>query len=182
MGLLTDVGPAWLVPSAWVVTMLAHETTLVSERTLLIALVVMDLLLLAFLGVAYDEMDGPALGAWRLVLAGGLLVTLAGTAGLAMDPTQPTLLALSLYGWMVLPGLAYVKTASVVVAVPARYIYVAAAGTSLGGAAIYALGHVGGIAAPETILIGLAVVGAGQTAGIVTAAWRNVGETRPVTP
>jgi hypothetical protein len=127
-------------------------------------------------------MDGPVLRVWRLVLTGGLVVTLAGTAGLALDPIQPALVAVSLYGWMVLPGLAYVKTAEAVVATPARYVYVAAAGASLGGAAIYAIGHLGGVADPVTTFIGLAVVGAGQTAGIVTAAWRNVGETIPVSP
>jgi len=182
MGTLTDVSPACLVPSAWVVTTLAHITDLVAEQTLLIALGVMDVLLLLFLVAAYSEMDGPVLGAWRLVLAGGLVVALAGTAGLWLDPNQPALLAVALYGWMVLPGLAYIKTADLVVATPARYVYIAAAGASLGGAAMYAIGHLGGVAGPVTTFIGLAVVGAGQTAGIVTAAWRNLSETTPVTP
>jgi len=178
MGTLTDVGPAWLVPSAWVVTILAHYTALVSEQVLLIALGVMDVLLLAFLLAAADEMDGPVLGAWRLVLAGGLVVTLAGTAGLWFDPNQPVLTAVGLYGWMVLPGLAYVRTADRVVATPARYVYVAAAGGSLGGGALYAVGHLGGVQPPVTTFLGLVVIGLGQTAGIVTAAYRNVGSQR----
>jgi uncharacterized protein (AIM24 family) len=35
---------------------------------------------------------------------------------------------------------------------------------------------------PVTTFVGLAVVGAGQTAGIVTAAWRNAGRDAPVMP
>jgi hypothetical protein len=173
MGTLTDVGPAGLVPAAWTVTIGAHTSSLVSERTLLIALSVMDVLLLAFLLAAYAEMDGPVLRAWRGVLAGGFLVTLAGTVGLALDPNQPVLLAVSLYGWMVLPGLAYVRTGRMVTETPARYVYVAAAGTSLAGAVLYAVGHLGSVEPAVTTVVGLAVVGIGQTAGIVTAAAQN---------
>lgn len=180
MGTLTDVGPAGLVPAAWTVTIAAHVTSFVTERTLLIALGVMDVLMIAFLLAAYSEMDGPVLGAWRGVLAAGLVVTLAGTAGLALDPNRDALVAVSLYGWMVLPGLAYVRTGSAVAATPARYVYIAAAGASLGGAVLYAVGHIGGLEPPVTTFVGLAVVGAGQTAGIVTTAWRNAGRDAPV--
>lgn len=173
MGPLTDVGPAGLVPAAWIVTIGAHVSSLVSDRTLLIALGVMDVLLLAFLLAAYSEMDGPVLRAWRGVLAGGFVVTLAGTVGLALDPNQSALLAVSLYGWMILPGLAYVRTGRMVMETPARYVYVAAAGTSLAGAVLYAVGHLGGVETAVTTVVGLAVVGVGQTAGIVTAAYQN---------
>lgn len=182
MGTLTDVGPAGLVPAAWTVTIAAHFTSLVSERTLLIALGVMDVLLLAFLVAASAEMDGPVLSAWRGVLAAGLVVTLAGTAGLALDPTQSALVAVSLYGWMVLPGLAYVRTGRLVTATPARQIYIAAAGASLGGTILYAIGHLGGLEPPVTTFAGLVVIGLGQTAGIVTAAWHNAGPDAPATP
>ena len=173
MGTLTDVGPAGLVPAAWTVTIGAHVSSLVSDRTLLIALAVMDVLLLAFLLAAYSKMDGPVLRAWRGVLAGGFLVTLAGTVGLALDPNQPVLLAISLYGWMVLPGLAYVHTGRMVTETPARYVYIAAAGLSLAGAVLYAVGHLGGVETAITTVVGLAVVGIGQTAGIITAAAQN---------
>jgi hypothetical protein len=173
MGTLTDVGPAGLVPAAWTVTIGAHTASLVSDRTLLIALGVMDVLLLAFLIAAYAEMDEPVLRAWRGVLAGGFLVTLAGTVGLALDPKQPALLAISLYGWMVLPGVAYIRTGRLVKANPASTIYLAAAGASLAGAVLYAAGHLGGVEPAVTTVAGLAVVGVGQTAGIVTAAIQN---------
>lgn len=182
MGILTDVVPAWLVPAAWVLAILAHVTSLVSDRTLLLALGGMTVLLLAVLVAAYDEMDGPVLRAWRWVLVAGVVVTLVGAAGLAVDPTRTPLLAVALYGWMVLPGLAYVRTAEVVVATPARYVYVAAAGASLGGAVMYAIGHLGGFEPPVTTFVGLVVVGVGQTAGIVTATYRNAGPDAPVTP
>lgn len=173
MGTLTDVGPAGLVPAAWTVTISAHTTSLVAERTLLIALCVMDVLLLAFLLAAYSEMDGPVLRVWRTVLAGGFVVTLAGTVGLALDPNQPALLAVSLYGWMVIPGLAYVRTGQSVEETPARSIYFFAAGASVGGALLYAAGHLAGVSPAATVVGGLVVVGIGQTAGIVTAALQN---------
>lgn len=182
MGTLTDVGPAGLVPAAWSVTVAAHYTSLVPERVLLIALGVMDVLMVAFLLAGYSEMDGPVLSVWRNVLAVGLLVTLAGTAGLATEPNRTALVAVSLYGWMVLPGLAYVRTGSLTAATPARYVYVVAAGASLGGAVLYALGHLGGVAPSLTVFVGLVVVGLGQTAGIVTAAWENTGRDTPVAP
>ncbi len=180
MGTLTDVGPAGLVPAAWTVTIGAHYTTLVPERTLLIALGVMDVLMIAFLLAGYAEMDGPVLSVWRNVLAVGLVVTLAGTVGLAMDPNRAALVAISLYGWMVLPGFAYVRTGSLTAATPARYVYVVAAGASLGGAGLYAVGHLGGVAPSLTIFLGLVVVGLGQTTGIVTAAWENTSRDAPV--
>ena len=182
MGTLTDVGPAGLVPAAWTVTLAAHFTSLVPDQVLLIALGVMDVLMVAFLLAGYSEMDGPVLSVWRNVLIVGLVVTLAGTAGLAMDPTQSALVALSLYGWMLLPGVAYVHTGRLTAATPARYVYIVAAGASFGGTVLYAVGHLGGFEPPLTIFLGLVVVGIGQTAGIVTAAWRNAGRDAPVTP
>lgn len=174
MGRLTDVGPAGLVPAAWLVTAGAHRS-LVSERTLLIALGVMDVLLLAFIVASRGEMTGPVLPIWRRVLVGGFAVTVAGTAGLALDPSQALLTGIGLYGWMLLPGVAYVQTG--LAHAPGRYrrVYLAAATLSLSGSLVYAVGHLGDIAPGTATVAGLAVVGAGQTAGIVAAAVQNAG-------
>jgi hypothetical protein len=177
MGTLTDVGPAGLVPAAWLVTAGAH-VSLVPERALLIALVVMDALLAAFVVASRGEMTGPVLPIWRRVLLVGLVVTVAGTAGLAADPNLTPLVAVGLYGWLILPGLAYVGTGRA--HPPGRYrrLYLAAAALTLAGTAIYAVGHLGGVAPGTTLLAGLGVAGAGQTAGIVAAAYQNAGRSR----
>ena len=174
MGRLTDVGPAGLVPAAWLVTIGAHRS-LVSERTLLIALGVMDVLLLAFIVASRGEMTGPVLPIWRRVLLAGFAVTVAGTAGLALDPNQAVLTGVGLYGWILLPGVAYVQTG--LAHPPGRYrrVYLAAAALTLAGGLVYAAGHLGAIAPETTTVAGLAVVGVGQTAGIVAAAVQNTG-------
>ena len=172
MGRLTDVGPAGLVPAAWLVTIAAHRS-LVTERTLLIALGVMDVFLLAFILAARGEMTGPVLAVWRRVLVAGFAVTVAGTAGLALDPNQPLLTAVGLYGWMGLPAVAYVQTGRAHGAGRYRQVYLASGALSLLGGAIYALGQIAGIAPEATVVAGLALVGVGQTAGIVTAALQN---------
>jgi hypothetical protein len=172
MGRLTDVGPAGLVPAAWLVTIAAHQS-LVTERTLLIALAVMDVLLLAFIVASVGEMTGGVLAVWRRVLLVGFVVTAAGTAGLALD--VPGLTAVGLYGWIVVPGIAYIQTGR---AHEGRYrrLYSGSGVASLCGGGIYALGHLGGFSPEATVLAGLAAVGVGQTGGIVAAVVQN---TRP---
>lgn len=167
----TDLGPAVMVPAAWAVTVGAVATPLVTDRTLLVALAVMDVLLVAFAIAARGKMTGPVLGAWRRVLLGGLAATLVGTAALAVAPDADPLVALPLYAWMVLPGLGYVRTWSAVGATGPRRVYLLSAVLSLAGALLYALASLAG--AGVVGLAGLLCVGVGQTAGIVTAAVRN---------
>ena len=175
MGTLTDVGPTGLVPAAWLVTVAAHAS-LVAERTLLIALVVMDVLLLAFVVASRGEMDGPVLAVWRRVLVAGFVVTVAGTAGLLLDPNVTPLVAVGLYGWMLLPGFAYVGTARAHPAGTYRTVYFGSAALSLAGTGVYAVGQVAGV--NPALVAGLAVVGLGQTVGIVAAAYQNAGRSR----
>ena len=171
MGRVTDLAPAGLVPAAWLVAAAAHRG-LVSERTLLVALVVMDVLLLVFITAGAAEMTGPVLRVWRLVLVAGLPLTLAGTVGLWLSPPNGALLRISAYGWMALPGLAYLRTGTLVPDAPFRQVYLLAGALSLAGALTYAAATGAGIG-PEWVLVGLAVVGAGQSAGMVTAAVQN---------
>lgn len=170
MGRLTDVGPAGLVPAAWLVTIGAHAG-FVTARTILIALVVMDVLLAAFFLASRGEMTG-VLGYWQAVIVAGLGANLVGTAAMALTPARP-LLPVTLYAWMVLPGLAYVPTGRAHADRTLRRVYLLAAVLSVAGAGLYAVGHLGGVAPATTTVLGLAVVGVGQTAGIVTAVWQN---------
>ena len=173
MGRVTDLAPAGMVPAAWLVTAAAHRG-LVSQRTLLIALVVMDVLLVAFIVAGAAEMNGPVLRVWRLVLVAGLPVTLAGTVGLWLSPPNTPLLAVSLYGWMLLPGIAYFLTGNAVREAPYRQVYLAAGLLSLAGAVVYAAANANGMGVGTGWLLpGLAGVGVAQSVGMVAAAVQN---------
>lgn len=171
MGRATDLAPAGLVPAAWLVTVGAHASV-VSARTLFVALVVMDVLLVAFFLAGRAEMTGPVLRVWLGVLVAGLAVNLVGTADMAFDPTTNPVLPVTLYGWMVFPGLAYLHTGRLVSRRPYREIYAGAGALSLVGAAVYAAAHAGPLVA-SGLLWGLAIVGVGQSVGMVTAAAQN---------
>lgn len=173
MGRLTDVGPAGLVPAAWLVTLGAHAGD-ISDRTLLIALLVMDVLLAAFFLASRDEMTG-VLAVWERVIVVGLLVNIPGTVALAVAPDETLALAFTLYGWMILPGLAYVLTGRAHADSLPRRIYIGAGVLSLVGPVVYAVGHLGGVSPDLTIVGGLVLVGIGQTVGIVTAVLQNTG-------
>jgi len=174
MGRLTDVGPAGLVPAAWLVTIGAHATTLVGARTVFVALVVMDVLLAAFFVASRGEMTG-LLQTWQTVIILGLLANLVGTVDMALSPGFDPYLWVTLYAWMLLPGVAYLSTGQAHDEAGLRRLYFGAGALSLAGAGLYALGHVGGVDPAATPVAGLAVVGVGQTAGIVTAVLQNAG-------
>jgi hypothetical protein len=173
MGRVTAVAPAGLVPAAWLVTIAAHAG-LVSARTVFVALAVMSVLLAAFFLASLGEMTG-VLGVWQYVILAGLVATLAGVADVALLPGN-TVLPVTLYAWMLLPGLAYFPTGTAHADPGLRNIYLGAATLSLFGAGLYALGHLAGVEPTMTLVAGLATVGAGQTAGIVTAVRQNAGD------
>lgn len=168
-----ETAPAGLVPLAWGFTIAAH-LGLVADRPVLIAHLVMDVLLVAFVGLSWSDMATGVLRAWRLVILVGTPVTLAGTAGLllAADPASSPPVAVSVVGWTFLPvpALWYTGRES---RGDARTVNYAAAALSLAGALAYLAGLVAG-AVPDSglRLAGLALVGVGQTIGIVDAAVR----------
>ncbi|WP_144800093.1 hypothetical protein [Halorubrum depositum] len=165
---LRENGPALLVPAAWVV---AAATTLgvVSTRALFVAHVVMSALLVAFVVASWRDMATGVLRAWKLVILAGTPVTLAGVAGfLALGgPEVPpdALLALSLYGWALLPAAGFAYTGRRVEA--GARVYDAGVACCVAGAVAVAV-------APSATwtAVGLAVVGVGQTAGILDATLR----------
>jgi hypothetical protein len=162
---LTENGPVVLVPAAWTVAG-AAVAGWVQPRTLLIAHGVMAALIAAFAFVSWSEMSEGVLRAWRAVLVAGFFVTLAGVAGLLDGlPYGTALLAVSLYGWFLLPAAGFVYTARKV-EVPEPYL--AGAALTVAGAAVHAYGVVAG-SAP---VIGIALVGVGQTVGIADAVYR----------
>lgn len=163
---LSAYGPTALVPAAWTFT-LAAVTGTITERTVLIGLGVMSALLAVFFLTTLSAMRGPVLETWQRVLFGGLLVNLVGLGAL-LGVLDAGLAALPVYAWMVFPGVAYVLTWRAVDATPLRSVYLA-------GAVASGLGALG-VAAGGRGVIGLGafvVVGIGQTAGIVAAAYQN---------
>ena len=163
---LRENGPALLVPAAWLVVA-ATVLEIVSTHALFVAHVVMSVLLVAFLAASWRDMDAEVLRAWRLVVLAGTPITLAGVAGfLALGGVSPrALLALSLFGWMLLPAAGFLYTARRVAA--GKRIYEVGAACCVAGA----VAVVGG-SSPTWTLAGLALVGVGQTAGILDATLR----------
>jgi hypothetical protein len=166
---LRENGPALLVPAAWLVAGGA-VLDVVSTRALFVAHVVMSLLLVAFVAASWRDMSDGVLRAWKLVILAGTPVTLAGVAGfLAFGDTfgvpPDALLAVSLFGWALLPAAGFVYTGRRVEA--GERIYAAGAACCVAGAVVLA-------AAPSTTwtVAGLVLVAAGQTAGILDATLR----------
>jgi len=157
---LRENGPAVLVPLAWSFVTAAH-LALVARRTLLIAHVVMATLLLAFAVLSWVDMRSGALLVWRRVIVAGFALTVAGAVGLVLSDRR--LLWGAVVGWMLLPAAGLWDTGRRG-AHPARAYYVGGALSALG-----AVVYVGGPNGSAATLAGLALVGIGQTAGIVAA-------------
>lgn len=161
-----DAGPTVLVPLAWLVVASAHRGV-VSETAVFVAHLVMAGFITAFAVTGWSEMETGALRGWRAVLVVGLFVTLAGVAGFVFS-LQP-LLGLSLVGWMVLPAAGLLYTGYLFT--DARSVYYSSGVLSTVGAAVYvvSLADTG----PVLSLVGIALVGLGQTIGIVDASIRS---------
>ncbi|MFC5278278.1 hypothetical protein ACFPM1_05810 [Halorubrum rubrum] len=163
---LRENGPSILVPAAWLVTASA-VLGIVGTHALFVAHVVMSVLLVAFLVGSWGEMGSGALRVWKLVILAGTPVTLAGVAGfLALGgrlalPAEP-LLAVALYGWILLPAAGLADTG--------RRVERAGRAYDL-GAACCVVGALGvALAGSSTATAAaLGVVGVGQTVGIVAA-------------
>ncbi|WP_049935236.1 hypothetical protein [Haloplanus natans] len=157
---LRENGPVVLVPLAWSFVAAAHFG-FVARRTLLVAHVVMATLLLAFAVLSWTDMRAGALLVWRRIIVAGFAFTVAGAVGLVLSSTP--LLWVAAVGWMLLPAAGLWDTGRRG-ARPARAYYAGGAVSALGAVA-YVVGPNGSMAT----LAGLALVGVGQTAGIVAA-------------
>ena len=165
---LRESGPGLLVPLAWLFVA-AADLGVVGSRSIFIAHLVMAAFIAFFLATGWADMSTGALAGWRAVMVVGLGVTLAGIAGFFLVST--TLLTASLVGWMLLPAVGLAYTGRLVDS---------AAGIYYGSAALGGLGAVGYILSllgfGESMgfigLGGLALVGIGQTVGIVDAVVR----------
>lgn len=159
--------PVLLVPSAWGVVGAVH-VGMVTERTLMIAHVVMAVMLFLFAVTSWKEMESGVLRVWRAVLAVGFFVTSAGAFGLYGVPLSDVLLSVALYGWMLLPGvgLAYTARES-----DAPLAYAVGALLSFVGVVVYTAAFVFP-ELPHLELTAVALAGVGQTVGIADAVYR----------
>jgi hypothetical protein len=168
---LRENGPVVLVPAAWAVAAAAHEGV-VNRHTLLMAHVVMDVVLVAFALLSWSDMQSGVLRVWRFVLLAGLPFTVLGTVGLYAPPVEEAFVAPTVYAWMLLPAAGLAYTGREVAADEGPWTYLAGATLSVLGAFVY-------VVAPSLsaglspALLGLGVVGVGQTAGIANAVFRH---------
>lgn len=167
IGEIRDAGPVVLIPAAWTAAAAAEFGYLGSDG-IFIAHLVMAGFITFFAVTGWDAMATGALRAWRLVLVVGLGLTLAGIAGFLSSTAREPLLATSLVGWMLLPAFGLAYTGRELPA--ARLVYVGGAVLSAAGAAVFvaSLVTLGDVAAG----VAFALVGIGQTVGIVDAAGR----------
>ncbi len=163
---IRETGPVFLVPLAWLVVTGAH-LDLVSDRAIFIAHLVMAAFIAGFVVTGWSAMDTGALAGWRAVMVVGLGITLTGIGGFLGD-AEPALVV-SLVGWMLLPAAGLFYTARELTVARSRY---AGAGlASVLGAGCYCVWLSG--ASEPIALVGFALVGLGQTIGIVDAAGRG---------
>ncbi|MFA1610860.1 hypothetical protein [Halobellus rubicundus] len=168
-----EYGPALLVPLAWGFVAAAHLGA-VADSTLFVAHVVMTVLLAVFAVTGRAEMREGTLRVWWWIVAVGFVVTLLGTVGFRLGDAGAPLQAVALFGWMVLPAAGFVDTARRG-ADRAWLYYGAAVGSVVGagvyvfGATMYFLGVDGSLSAVP--VVGLGLVGVGQTAAILDAAF-----------
>lgn len=156
---LTEYGPLALIPAAWI-TVIATINGSVGTDPLMIAHGVMIAFLIFFTYVGWSKMTDKVLSVWRLVIAGGIPVTIAGLVGFWID--HHLLLTLSLVYWAILPGIALIETG---IRMPDHRIMFVLAGTvTLLGVVLAKICQP--CATGGSMTVGLAVVGIGQFAGI----------------
>lgn len=161
-----DAGPTVLVPLAWLVVAGAHRG-LVGDDAIFVAHIVMAVFIAVFAVTGWSDMASGALRGWRTVLVVGLGVTLAGIVGFLLS--SDALLGVSIVGWMILPAAGLVYTGYLFDT--ARTIYYGTGVLSVVGALVYLATLAGGD--DSLALVGLTLVGVGQTVGIVDAAVRS---------
>jgi hypothetical protein len=168
LGEIRDLGPVVLVPAAWIAAA-ASVRGLLGADGMLIAHCVMATFIAFFAVTGWTAMSEGAFRAWRLVLLVGLPVTLAGLAGFLVSSVDRLLFGVSLIGWMVLPAAGLAYTARELPA--ARTIYLGTAALSAAGAAVATGGFLS--ETESLLLVGIAIVGIGQTIGIGDASYRD---------
>lgn len=163
-------GPVLMVPAAWATSILAVNTQILPNQGILIAHVVMAVLMTVFLLTGWKQMNKGVLKAWRTVITIGLPVTVIGAVGLTGVQTE-FFTAVSMLGWMILPGLALVYTGKK----DDRFGtgYTVSGLLSVLGFYLFIVSMVYPVSAEVLSLSGLFAVLVGQSMGIFLAAYQN---------
>ena len=165
-------GPVLMVPAAWTTAILAVNTEILPDQGLLIAHIVMSVLMTVFLLTGWKQMKEGVLKAWRTVITIGLPVTVLGALGLTEIQTE-LFTAVSLLGWMILPGLALVYTGKKDESFGTGYTVSGL--LSLLGLYLFTVSLVYPAGQKLLSVSGLFAVLLGQSAGIFLAAYQNYG-------
>lgn len=102
-------GPAFLVPSAWLFTLLNH-TGFVGSHTIDIMHLVMTGFMALFVFKGWKLMEEGALRLWRNVILAGFLLTAAAAASLFFSAILPKFFLLEMIYWSTVPGVASILT------------------------------------------------------------------------
>lgn len=165
-------GPVLMVPAAWGTTALALHTSILGSREMMIAHFFMSLMMAAFLITGWNKMNEGILKAWRSTIVIGLIITLTGLTGFIGSDT-PWMHVVSLYGWMIIPGIALIYTGLKDELYGKKYIF--SGSLSLLGFIVYFLQRFNYFQADTYSLSGLILLASGQTLGILVAAYQNSG-------
>jgi len=166
---IRERGPGLLVPLAWFVVG-ANHAGVVSSRSIFIAHLVMVAFMTFFLVTGWTELSGPVLRGWQAVIAVGLVVTALGAVGFVAPAVSVPLWTISIGGWMLLPAVGLAYTAALMPTEVQR-IYIWSATITVVGLVTYGTAVAGSIDVLPTV--GIAVVGVGQTMGILDAIARS---------
>jgi hypothetical protein len=164
-----ETGPVLLIPLAWTFVAATHLGA-VRVRTLFIAHIVMSVLLAAFAVTAWADMREGVLRVWWNVIAVGFVAAALGAIGFRLETGAAVLHAIALFGWMLLPAVGLLYTGQWVT--EAKIVYYGGGTLCVVGALVYPAGIVAPIAEQPATVAALAVVGLGQTAGVLDAAVR----------
>ncbi|KTG14447.1 hypothetical protein [Haloferax profundi] len=161
-----EYGPVFLIPLAWGFVTAAH-LGVVSSSTLFIAHVVMATLLAVFAVTGRQDMREGVLYTWWLVIVTGFVATVTGAVGFRIGSAGPLFQGVALFGWMLLPAIGFADTGRRVS--ERAWVYFGGATACVFGAVTYALGLLSTL--PFVLVVGLVLVGAGQTLAILDAAF-----------
>lgn len=168
---LLRYGPVILVPAAWTVVAMSHFERLFGTYELLIAHVVMVTLMILFMIAGWKQMESNVLRIWRNLILIGIPATVSGVLGLSVLQNIEFLNFLSIFYWMVSPGIALILTGRFESVFDRTYRLAGA--LSVLGAVFYILPYFTGVNRLSMVMVSIVAVGTGQTLGIILAAYQN---------
>lgn len=106
---ILSYGPAFLVPSAWILT-LFNVSGRASSTSVFIAHIVMIAFLTVFVYVGWDRMGEGMLKVWRTVILLGIPFTALGIVGFLTDLPETLTFVPDIVYWAFVPGLIAIYT------------------------------------------------------------------------